>query len=107
MDALRGVFTLSARRSSYAPITRRGTIVVEGLAASCYALIGSHDLAHVVMTSLRVIYDVTNIFTSSSIIDDDSIKEVHWYAEILMKVVHYMLPRNMLLWLTDGIEYTL
>lgn len=37
----------------YAPLTRAGTIVVDGVRASCYAHVPSHALAHAAMAPLR------------------------------------------------------
>jgi len=37
----------------YAPITTTGTVVVNGIVASCYAAVGSHRAAHAAMKPVR------------------------------------------------------
>ena len=40
---------------TYTPITMKGTIMVDGILASCYATV-DHDLAHLGMTPLRMFH---------------------------------------------------
>jgi len=40
----------------YAPLTVAGTIVVDGVAASCYASTRSHTAAHAAMKPMRTMY---------------------------------------------------
>jgi len=41
------------RLGVYAPITTSGTVVVNGIVASCYAAVGSHRAAHAAMKPVR------------------------------------------------------
>ena len=45
--------TLNFCLGAYAPVTMDGNIVVNGILASCYASITSHDLAQLVMKPLQ------------------------------------------------------
>ena len=38
---------------AYAPVTMEGNIMVDGVLASCYALVSNHDLVLLVMKPLR------------------------------------------------------
>jgi len=49
---------LEERTGVFAPFTFEGTLFVDGVAASCYAVLKSHMLCHVAMTPIRFLYRV-------------------------------------------------
>ncbi|XP_077370062.1 indian hedgehog B protein-like [Festucalex cinctus] len=67
---------VSERRGAFAPLTARGTVVVDGVVASCYALVECHSLAHRAFSPLRLMHS----WTGGSGYRGDG---VHWYAEFL------------------------
>lgn len=80
-----------------APVTQLGTILVNDILISCYALIESHSLAHLVMSPIRIIYSFnklyqnllpTNNSSSSSYYGEimrinKQSNGIHWYPELL------------------------
>ena len=84
------------RQGVYAPLTLDGTIVVDGVVASCYAVVDSQWIAHLAYAPFRLYTNfrqsVLRLVTSRS----DAQEGVHWYARILYSVAQYMLPRRML-----------
>ncbi|CAM4852553.1 unnamed protein product [Rotaria socialis] len=58
-----------------APLTVEGTLIVNNVAASCYATIDSHYIAHTVLAPMRWWY---SLFGKSS-----SMIGVHWFPQIL------------------------
>jgi len=63
-------------RGAFAPLTRQGTLVVDGVAASCYAVVDRHSLAHWAFSPLRLIHS----WTGSTGSHRDG---VHWYSRLL------------------------
>lgn len=66
------------RRGSglYAPLTHSGSIVVNGVLASCYAALDSHQLAHWVLAPLRFFYSLMGPSEAQS-------DGLHWYPQLL------------------------
>ncbi|XP_077453780.1 indian hedgehog B protein-like [Stigmatopora argus] len=68
--------TVMERRGAFAPLTPQGTLVVDGMVASCYAVVEQHSLAHWAFSPLRLMHS----WTGGSGYRGDG---VHWYAELL------------------------
>lgn len=68
--------SLRASRGAFAPLTRQGTLVVDGVVASCYAVVQQHSLAHWAFSPLRLIHS----WTGSTGSHGDGI---HWYSQLL------------------------
>jgi len=94
----------------FAPLTTEGTLLVDDVMASCYALVDSQSVAHYAFLPLRIWNAITSVFTGKlddtrySEIRQDDIKRnqstiqngVHWYASMLYSLSYYMLPSTML-----------
>lgn len=84
--------TVATRRGIYAPLTKHGTIVVDGIVASCYAYIDNINIAHTVYAPMRVYHDISQyfaMFTSPSVETRNSTNlptGIHWYAKFLYKL---------------------
>lgn len=79
--AFSAVTFVEERRGSglYAPLTRSGSIVVNGVLASCYAALDSHRLAHWVLAPLRFFYSLMGPSEAQS-------DGLHWYPQLLQKL---------------------
>ncbi|XP_061687949.1 indian hedgehog B protein-like [Syngnathoides biaculeatus] len=76
--------TVTERRGVFAPLTAQGTLVVDEVAASCYAVVGQHSLAHWAFLPLRLMHS----WTGTSCYRGDG---VHWYAELLHRLGEMLL----------------
>ncbi|XP_055539881.1 protein hedgehog [Wyeomyia smithii] len=97
----RRVLRISTKLSQgvYAPLTREGTVVVDSIAASCYALIDSQTVAHLSFLPYRMVRKIMNLFKFSSQNNSLSLPRhegIHWYAKSLYAIKDYVLPANWL-----------
>lgn len=72
----------------FAPLTSSGTIVVDGIVASCYGSFYSHSLVHSAMAPLRLVHGADAFFRNA--IADMALGDcgIHWYARALLKVAN-------------------
>ncbi|KAM9343331.1 indian hedgehog B protein-like [Pholidichthys leucotaenia] len=71
----------------YAPLTQHGSIVVNGVLASCYAAVDSHDLSHWVLAPLRLFYSLIG----PSEAQDNGL---HWYPRLLQRLGKLLLDKG-------------
>ena len=77
------------KRGYIAPLTNQGTLLVNGVHASCYAEINSHYLADVAMTPLKLWNILVNLFDYERSKDETSINT---YADAIYKLAVTMVP---------------
>lgn len=76
-------------RGVFAPLTEHGTLVVDGVVASCYAVVDQHSLAHWAFFPLRLIYSWTGTTGYNS-------NGIHWYSQLLHWLGHMLLASERL-----------
>ncbi|XP_048868409.1 sonic hedgehog protein A [Brienomyrus brachyistius] len=90
---------LEEHQGSFAPVTAEGTLVVDQVLASCYAVIEDHQLAHWAFAPVRFIHRLSSLLypenhsDSSSSSSDDG---VHWYPMILYQIGNWVLDSRLL-----------
>ena len=96
-----------ARRGVYAPLTAAGNLVVDGVLASCYALVDSQAVAHAAFAPVRwwegarraLLPSLNSV--SPNVLAGDSKKPkeqfvgVHWYAKWLYGLGELLLPSHL------------
>jgi hypothetical protein len=70
-----------------APLTEEGTLIVNNIAASCYATINSHYTAHVVLAPMRWWFRLFGVSKESN-----EMIGVHWFPKMLYEITTYLLP---------------
>jgi hypothetical protein len=70
-----------------APLTQEGTLIVNNVAASCYATINSHHLAHAVLAPMRWWY---SLFEKG--IESNEIVGIHWFPKMLYEMTTFFVP---------------
>ncbi len=96
--------TVERKLGVTAPLTGTGSLVVDGVASSCYAVIESQDIAHAVFAPVRLWHTVSSLWrkdaSSNSTDSWDDVPPpyhgVHWYANILHWLAPYVIPEQLL-----------
>ncbi len=82
-------------KGSYAPVTSHGTIVVDRVLASCYAVVENHDLAHWVFAPVRLWHRVLSLVGMVTELDSmHQVDGVHWYPGLLYHVGGWLLDSS-------------
>ncbi|KAK0168001.1 hypothetical protein PV327_001844 [Microctonus hyperodae] len=115
---------LTLENGVYAPLTREGTVLVNDVVASCYAIVNSQTIAHYAFMPFRLFSSVRSSLESASkfiwpatffaiseklnAVETNEINEspedrrlkphngVHWYASFLFTLASYVLPTSYL-----------
>lgn len=79
---------------SFAPVTVQGTVVVDQVLASCYAVIEDHDLAHWALAPVRLAHWVSSLLFSFQPQVSAQNDGVHWYSKILYQLGTWLLDSH-------------
>ncbi|KAE8279802.1 Sonic hedgehog protein A [Larimichthys crocea] len=79
---------------SFAPVTVQGTVVVDQVLASCYAVIEDHVLAHWALAPVRLAHWVSSLLFSSQPQVSAQNDGVHWYSKILYQLGTWLLDSH-------------
>ncbi|XP_067855347.1 sonic hedgehog protein [Heptranchias perlo] len=85
---------LEEMTGAYAPLTVQGTLVVNQVLASCYAVIEEHTLAHWAFAPIRMSYAAWSSFLPSDpLMVNSTVQEdgVHWYSSALYQIGRWVL----------------
>lgn len=91
----------------YAPLTTEGTLLVDDVVASCYALVDNQEMAHLAFMPYRAWSSLKSMFARSLGVEDTrqpdvrqeertSQEGIHWYASFLYWVSSFVTPARML-----------
>ena len=82
-------------KGSYAPVTSHGTIIVDQVLASCYAVVEDHNLAHWVFAPVRLWHSLLSLAGMLKELNRAHQADgVHWYPELLYYVGGWLLDSS-------------
>ncbi|XP_048474800.1 sonic hedgehog protein A-like [Rhincodon typus] len=82
---------------AYAPLTSHGTLLVNNVLASCYAMIEKHHWAHLAFAPLRLFHSLTSLLPVLHPRHCNATQEngIHWYSKFLYNLGEKVLDREM------------
>jgi hypothetical protein len=78
-----------------APLTREGTLLVNGVDASCYAEINNHKVADLAMAPVKLWYVMSKYVASKKrrdLTEPESSKDMSFYSLFLQKIATHLFP---------------
>uniref|UniRef100_A0A1B0C973 Putative sonic hedgehog n=1 Tax=Lutzomyia longipalpis TaxID=7200 RepID=A0A1B0C973_LUTLO len=88
--------SVAVSRGVFAPLTRHGTVIVDSVAASCYALVESQSVAHWSFLPVRAATTISRWFSATKVPEASRQNGIHWYAKALYAIKDYVLPAKLL-----------
>ena len=97
--------TSSHHTGVFAPLTRAGNVVVDGVLASCYAVIDSQKIAHTAFAPVRWYYSLKHTLATIVASSEPSSEPrtlsvssgIHWYPSMLYSLARLVLPSHLVL----------
>ncbi|CAF0753367.1 unnamed protein product [Adineta steineri] len=76
----------------FTPMTGQGTLIVNGMAASCYSSVISHDLAQYILAPLRWWYRFAKFFSVEQPFEYSPDNGIHWIPKVMLQITEKYLP---------------
>jgi len=80
------------KRGYFTPMTGRGTLIVNDMAASCYSSVLTHHLAHQVLAPLRWWYRFAKLFAVEQPFEYVPDGGIHWIPKTMLQLTEKYLP---------------
>ena len=81
------------KKGYYAPLTMEGTLVINNILTSCFALVKDHYLAQYSMFPFHYYYRLNKLFYLNDPFDIYNSEGLHWIIEIMFDFASYFTPQ--------------
>ncbi|NXA35847.1 SHH protein, partial [Eudromia elegans] len=76
---------------AYAPLTAQGTILIDRVLASCYAVIEEHAWAHWAFAPFRLAHGLLSVLGAAAAGPEPPAAGLHWYSRLLYRIGSWVL----------------
>lgn len=84
---------MEVKKGYYAPLTTKGTLVINNILASCFALVKDHHLAQSAMLPFRCYYQLNRLFHLNDPLNIYNSPGLHWTIEMMYNFASYFIPQ--------------
>ncbi|CAF2914204.1 unnamed protein product [Rotaria sp. Silwood2] len=84
--------TIELKKGYFAPLTMTGTLLVNDVFVSCYALVKNHQWAQIFMAPFRWYYKLSRFISVNDPFDNNRIDGIHWIVDIFYQFINYIQP---------------
>ncbi|CAF2859881.1 unnamed protein product [Rotaria sp. Silwood2] len=81
--------TIEMKKGYYAPLTMKGTLLINNVLASCFANVNNHHLAQYYMTPLRYYYKFARFMSLYDLFNINKTEGLHWTVNIMLYFARY------------------
>jgi hypothetical protein len=87
--------TTESKKGYFAPLTMKGTLLVNGVLVSCFASVKSHEWAQLFMAPFRWYYNLAWLLSQTDPFGSHEMDGVHWVARIMYEFISCVLPETL------------
>ncbi|CAF3478283.1 unnamed protein product [Adineta steineri] len=88
--------TIEIKQAYYAPLTIKGTLLINNILSSCFANVKNHNLAQISMFPLRFYYTFLKLFHLKYLFNNEN-EDINWFIKLIFYSARYFFPQTLIL----------
>jgi hypothetical protein len=88
---------IEIKKGYYAPLTMEGTLLINNILTSCFALVKDHHLAQYYMFPFRYYYKLNKLFYLNDPLYIFNSEGLHWTIKIIFYFATYFTPQILII----------
>jgi intein/homing endonuclease len=86
---------IEIKQGYYAPITMKGTLLINNVLSSCFSNVKDHHLAQFYMFPVRFYYKFSRLIYLNDPFNDKNGEDMHWFIKIMFYFAYYFRPETL------------